>query len=105
VPLLRRADYRWTLDAGYQAYGAHVNLTVQYVGPRWDADFDPVTYAPRQVALAPYTLVNLAMAYDVTPALQVWIKLNNVLDRDYTEVLGYATPRFAALGGVQYRWK
>jgi vitamin B12 transporter len=105
VPLLRRADYKITLDAGYQWHGAHLQVNGAYVGPRWDDDFDPVTYMPRQVSLAPYLLVNLATAYDITPALSAYVKIYNLLDKDYTEVIGYNTPRFTALAGIQYQWK
>ncbi|NTV52225.1 MAG: TonB-dependent receptor [Candidatus Firestonebacteria bacterium] len=105
IPLVRRADYKISLDAGYQWRAAHVQLSVQRVGARWDLAFDPVTYASRQVSLEPYTLVNLAAAYDITPVLQAYFKINNLLDADYTEVSGYNTLRFAALGGLRYQWK
>jgi vitamin B12 transporter len=104
-PLIRRADYKISLKCDYRWAGLKANLSVERVGPRWDSDFDPVTYLPKQVLLEPYTMVNLALAYALSPALEIFAKLNNVLDADYVEVVGYNTPRFNALGGLNYHWE
>ena len=58
-----------------------------------------------RVVVAPYTLVNLFASYALTSALEIYTRINNLLDADYTEVLGYSEPRFSAFGGIKYRWK
>ncbi len=99
VPLDRRADYKFTLDAGYQWQGIGLHASAQRVGPRWGRENGT------RVTLNPYTLVNLRLAYAVTKELEAYVKFDNVLDADYTEVVGYNTPRFSALGGLKYQWR
>ncbi len=100
-PLLRRADYKATLSADLRAAGVRLHVEAIRVGPRWDATFDPVSYLPVRVRLAPYTLVNLAAAYAVAPAAEIYVRIHNLLDADYADVLGYTAERLAAFGGVQ----
>jgi len=100
LPLIRRSDYKITLDAGYTWHGAHLQLSVQHVGPRWDKD----NVTNTRVTLAPYTLANLYATYALTSTLSVFARVNNVMDANYTEVFGYNTPRFAAMGGLKYNW-
>jgi len=33
--------------------------------------------------------------------VQLWARLNNLLDRDYEETFGYSSPRFFMVGGLR----
>jgi vitamin B12 transporter len=101
LPLLRRADYKFTLDAGYKWNGASLQISAQRVGPHWDENF--ATY--ERVVVAPYTLVNVFAAYALTSSVGIYMRINNLLDADYTEALGYNSPRFGMYGGLKYAWK
>jgi len=108
VPLARRADYRLTLDAGYQWRGARLHLGVRHVGPRWEDDFsrtDSATGYPVRVAVPAYTVADLLLGYAPHPAAEFYVKINNLLDTDYVEALGYNTPRFGVFSGVKLAWK
>lgn len=101
LPLLRRADYKCTFDAGYRWGGVRLQVSAQRVGARWDMDF----FTGRRVVADPYTLVNANLGCTLTKALEISLRVHNLLDADYTDVYGYNTPRFSAFGGIQYRWK
>jgi vitamin B12 transporter len=97
LPLIRRADYRLALTALYNLSGFSGCLKVEQVDPRWDTDF--LTY--ERIVLAPYTLANLLLAYDMTAWSQVYVRVQNMLDAFYAEVSGYGTSRFATYVGVK----
>ncbi len=91
-PLLRRSDYQFGFQAGYDFADAGINLYVRHVGPRWDLN---------QTLLEPYTLVNLTVTYRVIPRAEIHIRVENLLDVDYEEVMGYNTSRLAAYAGIK----
>jgi vitamin B12 transporter len=77
-------------------------LTVRYNGKQTDyaynADFNRLL-----VLLKSYTLVNLNATYDVTKNVQVFGRVENLLDKKYQEVFTFATPGRAAYGGVRLK--
>jgi vitamin B12 transporter len=91
-------NYRFAEDRG------NVNLGASYVGKRRDndfADYDPVTLAPTVIELDSYTLVNIAASYQFNPHLRVFGRIENLLDENYEEVVGFATPGRAAYVGLR----
>lgn len=105
VPLRRRADYQLGLDAGYRWGGISAQFGVKRVGPRWDVKYDSVTYEQRQVVLEPYTLANLCITYAPTRTLELQLKIENLLNADYEEAVGYATPGFGVYSGMKLALK
>ncbi len=102
LELLRRPENKFSVDANYRFNKkGNVNLEIAYVGKRQDTRFDPVTYASTRVDLGGYLLANLAASYDVTRWLQVFARVENLLDRQYEEVWGYGTPGIGGYGGVK----
>ncbi len=65
------------------------SLEAQYVGEREDTDFSTFT----NVDLDAYTLVNLYFSHKLLEnnKLKVFASLNNLLNEDYFEILGYTT--------------
>ncbi len=102
LELLRRPENKLSFDANYRFLEkGNVNLELAYVGKRQDTRFDPVTYASTRVELGGYLLANLAASYDVSRWLQVFARVENLLDRRYEEVWGYGTPGIGGYGGVR----
>ncbi len=56
--------------------------------------------APR-VALDGFTLVDVAASYAVTENVEVFGRVENLLDQDYETRVGFANPGIAAYGGVR----
>jgi vitamin B12 transporter len=100
LPLQRRTDYKVTAETGYKWKNMSLQITAQHIGPRFDKDLNG-----DWVTLEPYTLVNARVAFALTPELELYTKIQNLLNADYTEVFGYSTSRFAAMGGLKYNWQ
>jgi vitamin B12 transporter len=95
--LVRRAKTFGTLsvqgNAGSWRWGGEVVASSER--------FDSVTNAPAS-RLAGYALVNLRIAYAVTPRATLSIRWNNVLDKPYELVRGYNTPGSNVFVMIEY---
>lgn len=110
APHIGSVNVTWTPLDGR----ARVNLTVRRNGAQLDSNFTGIA-APfpaglpavrpatgpdaGKVVLPAFTLLNLSAAYDVTPTVQLFGRIENLTRADYYEVFGYPTaPRSAAVG-------
>ncbi|VAX29809.1 Outer membrane vitamin B12 receptor BtuB [hydrothermal vent metagenome] len=71
-----------------------VSLDFRYVGKRFND-------TANNIRMNDYTVVNLATRYDFTKTLQGFARIENLLNRDYQEVNGFATAGFSGFGGMQ----
>ena len=74
----------------------NMNAEVIYVGEREDINFS--TYS--RVNMKDYMIVNLAAHYYVLEFLRLSFRLDNLFDKYYEEVLGYASPGRSFYGGI-----
>ncbi|WP_265562658.1 TonB-dependent receptor plug domain-containing protein [Sphingomicrobium arenosum] len=72
--------------AGRWTYFASLALT----GERDDLDFD--AWPAERVSLGAYALLDARLAYRLTDGIEVSLRGANLLDADYEDVIGYATP-------------
>ena len=79
----------------------NVNVNVAYNGSQNDTFFPPFPRSPEQVTLASYTLVTLAAGYQMTPRLEIFGRIENLLDEDYEDVYGFNTPGIGAFIGIR----
>jgi vitamin B12 transporter len=84
-------DYRFLMDRAALNFGADIH------GAQRDTDF--ATFA--QVTLPAYTLVRAAASYEVAPHWQLTARIENALDEDYEEVVGYRTRGFGIFAGLR----
>ena len=98
--LIRRPKNKIGFDLNYHFLSkGNVNLGVIYVGRRDDLDF---SISPsRRVKLDPYTLVNLAVSYDINKNFQLFGRVENLLDKEYEEAKGFGTPGLSFFGGIK----
>lgn len=100
LPLLRRARHKFKGLVTYvPVEGLSFTATPTYVGGRDDQDFS--SFPPVRRGLKSYWLLDVAGAYDIAPNMQLFTRLDNLLDEEYEDVLGYGTLGFAAYGGVK----
>ena len=77
----------------------NVNFSIQYNGAMEDLDFSTFPATRRQ--LSSYTLVNLAGAYNVSKSVQIFGRIENLLDQDYEEVWSAQSPGIGLFAGVK----
>ena len=90
--LLRRPRNKASFDTDYRFLEkAHVHVNVLMVGQKAD-------YAS---TVAGYVMLNLAGSYDIHKNVQIYGRIDNVLNKQYEEVYGYGTSSVAGYGGVK----
>ncbi|MEO6211268.1 MAG: TonB-dependent receptor [Gemmatimonadaceae bacterium] len=109
--LLRRPSNLGSVTASYafRRPETSLHLEVATVGDRDDRDFsDEVTFIPKAVTLPSYTAVALAGELGVfsrarSPLRNVVLtaRVENLFDRKYQQVFGYASPRRTLLVGAR----
>ncbi len=97
--LLRRPRQKFSANLNYsfQAKG-NINLTFIHIGKQDDMDFS--TWL--RITLPSYSLLNAAVSFNFTPNLQIFSRLDNILDKEYEVIKGYGTPGFSVYGGVNF---
>lgn len=85
--LLRRATRQVKYDLSGNAYRLGWDITWQYIGSRYDTDFN--TWPSRTVKLGGVSLWDAALSYPVTSHLIVRGKIANLFDKEYETVYGY----------------
>ncbi|HRP93451.1 MAG TPA: TonB-dependent receptor [Ignavibacteriaceae bacterium] len=97
--LLRRPESKVGFFTSY-SFSAKTNLNAEiiWVGTRDDIDFS--TY--QRTELKGYVLLNLAAHYNLFDFLRLNARVENLLDTDYEEVFGYATPGLSFYGGIKF---
>jgi vitamin B12 transporter len=78
-------------------------LTVRYNGKQRDYAFNS-SFQRLLVDMKAYTLVNLNATYDISKALQLFGRVENLFDDNYQEVFAFATSGRAAYGGMRVRF-
>ena len=91
--LLRRPLHKLNFDVTCDLLQgqADVTLNVQFVGDRDDTGG----------TAAAYTLVNLAGTYRLTENVELFARIENLLDEQYQELAGYNSADASAYGGVR----
>lgn len=101
LTLLRRPKQSGTLLVNYAAprWGAELGGT--FVGRRRDSDFFeapmPVNYA------AGYALFNTGGWYAINHLVTAYANIDNLLDKEYNEVVGYPALGIAVRAGLRFR--
>jgi len=81
-----------TLASQFLDERANVLLAADYGGTRNDIFFPPFPNPSQIVLLDNYWLVDITAGYQLSDRFHVFVRANNVLDQDYEQVYGFATP-------------
>ncbi len=100
---VRRPRHTSALNANYRLpeYGANLNLNISWVGDRDDLSF--ATFPATTEILGDYFLANLTASMPITDSFEVYGRIDNLLDEDYEDVFGFATPGLSATAGFRLR--
>jgi vitamin B12 transporter len=100
---VRRPRHTASINLAWQVMDKlHINTNAQYSGSQTDTFFPPWPAPSETVTLADYTLLNVNANYSATKKLDLYLRLDNLLDDDYEEVFGYQTLGFGASFGLRY---
>lgn len=101
-PEIRRPRNTAGIDIGFRLSAkTHLNADVAYVGARYDTFYAPYPLPAQRRRLGAYYLVGFAGSYRLTPRVELIGRVDNLLDRRYEDVIGYATPGRAVYVGVR----
>jgi len=100
--LLRRPKDKLAATFNFNIRKWFVCLSAVYAGKRMDQDFSALPY-PR-VALPSFTLLDATVLFDLDSHLQVFSRLENILNQKYEMVFGYGTKGFSAYGGLKIQF-
>jgi vitamin B12 transporter len=71
-----------------------LTATFRYVGSRFNT-------TGNQQPLPDFHVINVAASYAFTPSIQGYVRVENLLDRQYEELLFFGTPVRSVYGGVR----
>ena len=83
---------------------ARVGADARFVADLVDLDFTAPATPGARVTLDDFAVVNLSGAYAVTETVEIYGRVENLLDADYQEVQGYEAPGLAAFAGLRARF-
>lgn len=98
--LPRRPRHSASIDVSAMFRRGFINLTTAFVGERQDSD--GVGFGI--VRNPGYQKVDLGGSYALNPSVDLFARVENVLNHRYEEVLGYTSLRRNALMGMNVKW-
>ncbi len=84
---------------------ANVNLDIHFTGHQLDVFFPPPSFAEQRVVLDDFMLVTLAGSYQLHKNMSLYGRLENLLNEDYEEVLGFSKEGITAYMGMRVTFK
>ena len=104
LPLLRRPRHAGTMEASWVADRWDVTLDGSLIGRR--RDIDPISgtrfdVTGRTIYNEGYTKLNLAGSYRITGGLRAFARVENLLNQEYQEVLGFPAYRLNFSAGLR----
>jgi vitamin B12 transporter len=98
--LLRRPRDKFSAELGSRLFRRlDLAASLLYVGKRTDRDFS--TFPFQDVRLPGYFLLGAVLSTSVSPALDFYVRLDNMLNARYETVWGYGTPGFSLAVGFR----
>jgi vitamin B12 transporter len=107
LPLLRRPRHSGSVNMAYLGKKFDFNLDAFLVGRR--RDLDPVLFtrfdaAGNVIYNKGYQRIDLAGAYRLSRFMTIFARIENLLNRNYQEVLGYPAYQLNFSGGMRFRF-
>src|SRR5690554_1646674 len=98
--LLRRPKIKAAYEINYSLFDKlNLNGEIIFTGERDDKNFS--LFPVERVKLKEYYLVNVSASYQIFKFLQVYGRVENLLDEKYEEVFGYSTPALSGYAGLK----
>ena len=103
VDLVRRPKHIASANFAYRFLDgrANVDLGIDYHGEQEDIQFSNFFADRSRVTLDDYVLINLAGSYEALKGVEIFGRIENLLDEDYQEIFGFNTPGIGGFVGVR----
>jgi vitamin B12 transporter len=106
--LIRRPRLVANAELGYKPISTlALSASYRYTGSRfdsgYDADLGPYG-ALNQIKVKYYNLIDLGINWDASKSFSVGLKLENILNEDYQEIIGFQTRGRSAYLKLNFRW-
>ncbi|SNZ11783.1 vitamin B12 transporter [Persephonella hydrogeniphila] len=92
-------DIVWYVDKN-----VNTGISGSYIGKRKDRYYDYGTYSYVETSTGYYTVINAFANFQITENFLAYVKLNNLTDKYYQTVAGYATEGRSLYAGIQLKW-
>ena len=99
---IRRPKHSGHLTATYDRGRLLAQVSAHFVGNRDDLSF--VTFPATRMQLKDYQLLRMHARWRLTPKIDLTMRLENLLDDQYEDVLGYQAPGRAGYFGIKLKW-
>lgn len=102
LPLLRRPKHNGGGSLNIQATSElNISAGVSFVGERYDSNFVFDENFKISYGFFPsYKTARIAVSYELTEQFRLKLRIENLLDEEYSEVAGYPSPGRAVYGGI-----
>ena len=87
-------------DLGTEKFSLYAKLA--YTGTHYDTYFPPYPANAETLGLSAYTLASVNLGYNISEKWALSLKVNNLFDTDYEDIVGYAGQERRALLSVSY---
>ncbi len=77
------------------------SLGGNWVAGQQDLIFNPLTFASTQTEVPDYFVLRAGAICQINDHVSIWIRGENLTDRNYQAVYGYYSPRMAGYGGIK----
>jgi vitamin B12 transporter len=105
APELRRAKHTGSANVAYSFKQKHtVYMQADYTGSRLDRFFPPFPQTPQVQGLDAYWLLSINYAYQVNSALALNLRMTNMLNREFEDVIGFSGESSRVLLNMRYAW-
>jgi vitamin B12 transporter len=102
---LRRARHTGSVSVLYNVHSQHaVYLQADYTGARTDIFYPPFPAASQLLSLDAHWLVSANYQYKHNENITFSLRLSNLFNKQYEDVIGYSAESSRALAGLQYTW-
>jgi len=106
---VRRAKHIGSVFATYTFLNdrARVHIDARFNGQQRDTVFTnpaPFVFSSSAVDLSGFVLVNIAASYKIHENVEIYGRIENVLNQRYQEVFSFGTPGIGAFAGVRVRF-
>ncbi len=97
--LPRRPNYIVKLGIGYKKGKMAFDVFGRFIGERKDYDEKTFSY----IAAEPFSVFYSILALDLNDKASLFLKINNIFDKEYYEIFGYRAPKRKVVLGIDFK--